>query len=85
MNNYEDKLDAILERTIVSEQRLVSIETRLEEGKNDRATLHKQLDDIKETYLKTKTIIGAVVFVLSSLFTLVITFKEQVLHLFGIK
>lgn len=85
MNNYEDKLDAILERTIVSEQRLVSIETRLEESKNDRAILHKQLDDIKETYLKTKTIIGAVVFVLSSLFTLVITFKEQVLHLFGIK
>lgn len=85
MNNHEDKLDAILERTIVSEQRLVSIETRLEESKNERQLVRAELNEIKETFLKTKTIVGAVVFVLSCIFTLVLAFKEQVLHLFGIK
>jgi hypothetical protein len=85
MNNAEDKLDAILERTIITEQRLISIEARLEDSKNERQMLKAEFAEIKETFLKTKTITGAVVFVFSCLFTLMLAFKDQVLHLFGIK
>jgi len=83
--NQEEKLDAILERTIVLEQKLQALEVRLDEGRIDRQALRVEMGGIKEAYLKTKTILGALVFLASCLFTVMVTFKDQVLHLFGIK
>ena len=81
----EEKLDTILERTIVLEQKLHALEDRLDEGKLDRMELRNEMVEIKEAYLKTKTIVGALVFLVSCIFTVIVTFKDQVLHLLGIK
>jgi len=80
-----EKFDKILERLIIIEQEIKSHATRLEEAKTDRRDIHKTLDDLKATNLKTQTILGAVVFVLTGLWALISTFKEGILHWIGVK
>lgn len=79
-DRMNEKLDKIIERLIVIEQETKVHTTRLDESKTDRAAMHKTLEDLQNANLKTKTIIGAVVFVLTGLWAIISTFKEGILH-----
>ena len=81
-DDIDKKLDAIMERLIVLEQRVGQIFCVLKESKDDRKDLHKQLDEIKEVHLKTKTVLGASVFLVSSLFTFIVSFKDHIILFF---
>ena len=81
-DEIDKKLDIIMERLIVLEQKTGQISCALKESKDDQKDLHKQLDEIKEVHLKTKTVLGASVFLVSSIFTFVISFKEHIIHFF---
>lgn len=84
-NNLDEKLTRAVEKLIVLEQKLISVEEKLLESKSDRQKIHESINQIQEVNLKTKTFIGAVVFVVGSIFSIIVTFKDQVLNLFGIK
>lgn len=79
-DKMNEKFDRIVERLIVIEQEIKSHTNRLDEFKADRAVDRKTLEDLKNTNLKTQTIIGAVVFVLTGLWAIISTFKEGILH-----
>lgn len=79
-DKMNEKFDRIVERLIVIEQEIKSHTNRLDEFKIDRAVDRKTLEDLKNTNLKTQTIIGAVVFVLTGLWAIITTFKESILH-----
>lgn len=81
-DDIDKKLDAIMERLIIMEQKAIQITDALKSSQDDRKEIHKQLDEIKEVHLKTKTVLGASVFLVTSLFTFIVSFKDHIILFF---
>lgn len=61
-------------------ERLTFLEVKVEAVEKKLDTQSVLLQDLKETNLKVKTIVGAVTFVISGLWLVLSTFKETAIH-----